>query len=127
MEEDQKIRNAYLLVHSKTLGIHLKIAEGSTNNVPANENQPYFIASIGKLFTSVLAGILVEQGKLSYEDTITQYLDDDLLHNLHVYKGKDYANQIRDGPLVALIAILRKFLFVRLLRNRRRLKISFLK
>ena len=57
VEKDPKIRNAYLLVHSETLGIHLKIAEGSTNKVPANENQPYFIASIGKLFTSVLAGI----------------------------------------------------------------------
>ena len=95
VNKDHKIHNAYLLVHSEKLGIHLSIAEGLTNNVPANENQPYFVASIGKLFTSVLAGILVEQGKLSYEDTITQYLDDDLLHNLHVYKGKDYANQIR--------------------------------
>lgn len=95
VQKDPKIHNAYLLVHSEKFGVHLNIAEGSTNNMPANENQPYFIASIGKLFTSVLAGILTEQGKISYENTISQYLDNDLLHNLHVYKGKDYTNQIR--------------------------------
>lgn len=95
VQKDHKIHNAYLLVHSDKLGIHLNIAEGLSNNIPANENQPYYIASVGKLFTSVLVGILVEQGKLSYEDTITPYLDKDLLQNLHVFKGKDYTNQIR--------------------------------
>ncbi|GAH91511.1 unnamed protein product, partial [marine sediment metagenome] len=48
----------------------------------------------GKLFTSVLIGILVEKGKISYENTITQYFNDDLLSNLHVYKGNDYTNHI---------------------------------
>ncbi|UCB42270.1 MAG: beta-lactamase family protein [Dehalococcoidales bacterium] len=95
VQKDHKIHNAYLLVHSDKLGIHLNIAEGSTNNIPANENQPYYVASVGKLFTSVLAGVLVEQGKLSYEDTITPYLDEGLLQNLHVVKGRDYTNQIR--------------------------------
>jgi CubicO group peptidase (beta-lactamase class C family) len=95
VQKDHKIHNAYLLVHSDKLGIHLNIAEGATNNMAANENQPYYIASVGKLFTSVLVGVLVEQGKLSYEDTITPYLDEDLLQNLHVFKGKDYTNHIR--------------------------------
>ena len=95
VQKDHKIHNAYLLVHSNKLGVHLNIAEGITNNLPANENQPYYIASVGKLFTSVLMGVLVEQGKLSYEDLITSYLDEDLLHNLHVFKGTDYTNQIR--------------------------------
>jgi len=95
LRKDHKIHDAYLFVESDKLGIHLKLAGGSTNGVPANENQPYYIASIGKMFTSVLIGILVEQGKLSYEDKITPYLDKDLLQNLHVYKGKDYTSQIQ--------------------------------
>ena len=95
VQKDRKIHNAYLLVHSDKLGIHLNVAEGSTNNIPANENQPYYIASVGKLFTAVLVGILVEQRKLSYEDTIISYLEKDLLQDLHVFKGKDYTNQIR--------------------------------
>jgi CubicO group peptidase (beta-lactamase class C family) len=72
----------------------LNIAEGLTGNIPANINQPYYVASIGKLFTSVIVGILVEKKKAFYEDKITKYLGNDLLHKLHVYKGKDYSNQI---------------------------------
>jgi len=95
VQKDCKIHNAYLLVHSEKLGIHMNMAEGSTGSMPANPQQPYFIASIGKLFTSVLIGILVEKGKISYQDTITQYFNDDLLSNLHVYKGNDYTNHIK--------------------------------
>ena len=95
VQKDRKIHNAYLLIHSEKLGIDMNMAEGSTGSMPANPQQPYFIASIGKLFTSVLIGILVEKGKISYEDTITQYFDDDLLSNLHVYKGNDYTKNIK--------------------------------
>jgi len=95
VQKDHKIHNAYLLVHSDKLHIHKNIAEGLTNNIPANANQPYYIASVGKLFTSVLIGILVENEMITYEDTITPYLDNELLKNLHIIKGKDYTNQIR--------------------------------
>jgi len=95
VQKDRKIHNAYLLIHSEKLDIRLNIAEGSTGSMPANAQQPYFIASIGKLFTSVLIGILVEKGIISYEDTITQFLDSNLLHSLHIYKGKDHTNTIK--------------------------------
>ena len=71
------------------------MAEGWAGNLPAQPEQPFFIASIDKLFTSVLIGSLEEQGKLSYEDSIASYLDSDLLHDLHIYKGKDYTNKIK--------------------------------
>ena len=95
VHKDIKIHNAYLLVHSDKHDIHMNLAEGLTDNMTAHPDQPHFIASIGKLFTSVLIGILVEKGMLSYEDTIAQYLDEDLLNDLHVYKGKDYAKDIK--------------------------------
>lgn len=95
VQKDTKIHNAYLLVHSEKHGIDLHLAEGSTGNMDAHPQQPYFIASVGKLFTSVLIGILVEKGKISYEDSITAYLDHDLLLDLHVYKGKDYSGDIK--------------------------------
>jgi CubicO group peptidase (beta-lactamase class C family) len=94
VRKDPKIRNAYLCVHSEILDINLNIAEGITEDMPVNASQPYYVASVGKLFTSVLIGILSEKNKVSYEDKINKYLDNDLLHNLHVYKGKDYSNQI---------------------------------
>ncbi|MDZ7343050.1 MAG: beta-lactamase family protein, partial [candidate division KSB1 bacterium] len=95
VRNDRNLYNAYLLVHAEALGIHLNLAEGTAGDVPAHAAQPYFIASIGKLFASVLAGILVEKGKMSYEDTINQYLDGGLLDKLHVYKGKDYTDRIK--------------------------------
>jgi len=95
VQKDPKIHNAYLLVHSEKLGVHLNVAEGLTGDMLANTEQPYFIASIGKLFTSVLISILVEKGMLTYEDTITQFLEDKLLQHLHIFKGKDYTSQIK--------------------------------
>jgi hypothetical protein len=41
VQKDPKIGNAYLLVHSDRLGIHLNIAEGSTRGMPAHAQQPY--------------------------------------------------------------------------------------
>lgn len=95
VQKDSKIHNAYLLVHSEKLGIHLNIAEGLTGQMSANAQQPYYIASVSKLFTAVIIGILVEKAMISYEDPISSYLDNNRLNNLHIYKGKEYTNEIR--------------------------------
>ncbi len=95
VQKDSKIKNAYLLVHSEKAGIHINIAHGSTGNMPANPKQPNYMASVGKLFTSTIIGLLVEKGKLSFDDKITKYLDNELLSNLHLYKGKDYTEEIK--------------------------------
>ncbi len=92
---DRRIHNAFLMTHSDRLGIHLNMAEGKTGGVPSSRHQPYFIASVGKLFTSVLTGILFEHGLLSYDDPIADYLDAEVMEGLHVYKGKDYSREIR--------------------------------
>jgi len=94
-QKDDKIHNACMLVHSDRHGIHLKLAEGTTGGVPAHPDQPYYIASVSKLFTAVLIGMLVEQGELSFDDPISMYVDQDLLRGLHIYKGKDYTDEIR--------------------------------
>jgi D-alanyl-D-alanine carboxypeptidase len=95
VQKDSRIGNAYLLAHSDRLGIHLNMAEGTTRGMPAHEQQPYVTASVTKLFTAVLTLILVEKGLLDYEDSIHQYLDHEIMHNLHIYKGKDYSNEIK--------------------------------
>ncbi|MFW6196801.1 MAG: serine hydrolase domain-containing protein, partial [Thermoplasmatota archaeon] len=95
VQKNPKINNAYLLVHSDKLGIHLNIAEGTTGGRLADHRQPNYMASVGKLFTSTLISILYEEGKLSFEDWISEYIDDDLLEGLHVYKGDDYTDRIK--------------------------------
>lgn len=101
VQKDENITNAYLLVHSGKHGIHLNVAEGKTGDYTARPEQPFFVASIDKVFISVLVGLLVEQEKLSYEDSIASYLDDELLEGLHRYKGQDYTDKIRVEHLLS--------------------------
>ncbi|MFD1739038.1 serine hydrolase domain-containing protein [Bacillus salitolerans] len=95
VQKDKNIYNAYLLVYSKKHNIDLNIAEGSTGGITAKPDQPYFIASVSKLYISVLIAKLAEDGKLSFHDDITSYLEPELLHKLHVYKGNDYTHHIK--------------------------------
>lgn len=94
VEKDSKVANAYLLVHSDKLNLHLNIAAGSTGEVPANPQQPNYMASVGKLFTATIVSMLFEQGRLSFDDPLSKYLDSDLLQGLHVYKGREYTHEI---------------------------------
>mgnify|MGYP006287351839 CR=1 FL=1 len=94
VKKDKKVKNAYLLVHSEKLGIELNIAEGSTGEIPAHPDQPNHLASVGKIFTATLIGMLHDKALLDYDDKIANYLDPDLMNGLHVYKGKDYSGEI---------------------------------
>src|SRR6056297_451522 len=95
VQNDSKVNNAYLLIHSKKLNIHMNIAEGKTGDLNANPEQPNYMASVGKLFTSTIISLLFERGKLNYDDKISKYLDEELLEGLHIYKGQDYTDQIK--------------------------------
>lgn len=98
VSSDAKIHNAHLLVHSETNGLHLNLARGR-NETSADSavhiEQPVFMASVGKLFTAVLVAILHEQGRLSFDDKLADFLEPDLLEGLHVFKGHDYSREIR--------------------------------
>jgi D-alanyl-D-alanine carboxypeptidase len=94
VQNDKKVKNAYLLVHSSKLGIDLNIAEGETGNNPANPAQASHMASVGKLFTATLIGILYERGIVDYNEKIINYLDKEIMDGLHVYKGVDYSGEI---------------------------------
>lgn len=94
VQADKKIKNAYLLVHSDRLGIDLNLAEGETDGFPAHPSQANHLASVGKIFTATLIGMLKDRGKLAYEDKIALYLDSELMTGLHKYKGMDCSSQI---------------------------------
>ena len=63
--------------------------------------QPYFIASTTKLYVTAVILKLREENKLSLEDKIAKYLSPEIIHNLHVYKGKDYSNEITIKQLLS--------------------------
>ncbi|HKU25525.1 MAG TPA: serine hydrolase domain-containing protein [Candidatus Sulfotelmatobacter sp.] len=48
----------------------------NTRHIPNNLNTPFFVASLGKLFTGVAVAQLVSQGKLNYDEPISRYLPD---------------------------------------------------
>ena len=93
VQSDQRVRGAYLLVQSDKLGVDLNIAE-SGNGSQVHVDQPNHLASVGKLFTATLIAMLHDQGKLGFTDTIDTYLDAELMNGLHVYRGRDYSNEI---------------------------------
>jgi D-alanyl-D-alanine carboxypeptidase len=72
---------------------------GASGNL--SKDQPYFIASTTKLFTTALILRLRSEGKLTLDDKIHQYLDRFILYGLHTYKGKDYSNELTIEHLLA--------------------------
>ncbi len=94
VQNDKKVKNGYLLLHSEKLGVDINIAEGRTGEIQANPKQANHLASVGKLFTATLVSMLHDKGLLSFDDKIVKYLDADLMSGLHVYKGKDYSSDI---------------------------------
>ncbi|BAQ09084.1 beta-lactamase [Bacillus sp. OxB-1] len=92
VKKDPKIHNSALLVHSEKLDIDVQVSEGENTHHP---RQPYYIASVSKLVTAVLVGMLEERSLLSFEDPISKYIDADLMKDLHVYKRVDYSEDIR--------------------------------
>jgi D-alanyl-D-alanine carboxypeptidase len=107
VEKDANIQNGYLRVYSEKHGIDLQVAAGKE---AIHAEQPYYIASVSKLFTSVLFGQLVEKGLCSYEDRISHFLEADVLNKLHVYKEKDYTKEIKIKHLLNNTSGLHDFL-----------------
>ncbi len=95
VNKSSKQNSIHLLINSERLDFNMDLAGSSKDNIHIDSEQPYYIASVGKLFTSILVGILYENGKLNFNDNISKFLDDKLLKNLHIYKGKDYSEEIK--------------------------------
>jgi D-alanyl-D-alanine carboxypeptidase len=72
---------------------------GASGNL-SNE-QTYFIASTTKLFTTSIILKLKSEGKIQLEDKISKYLDKPIMNGLHIYKGKDYSDEITIKHLLA--------------------------
>ncbi len=72
---------------------------GASGNLESNRQ--YFIASTTKLFITAVIMQWRSQGRISLTDKIEQYLEEDILKNLHVLGGRDYSRQITIEHLLA--------------------------
>lgn len=76
-----------------------QIWQGASGDLIAD--QPFFIASTTKLFTTAIILQLRAEGKLHLTDSLPQFFSDAELHGLHVYKGREYSRQITIAQLLA--------------------------
>lgn len=90
------LEHALLLIHSDTLNIHWKFAAGVTGHdqKQIHVNNPYYIASIGKTFTSIIIARLFERGMIHFDDPISKFLPSETLKGLFVFNGNDYSNKV---------------------------------
>ncbi len=72
---------------------------GSSGDLSAQ--QPYFIASTTKLFTTAIILHLRAEGKLNLDDKISNYIDSSILSGLHLYKGKDSSEELTIQQLLS--------------------------
>ena len=72
---------------------------GASGNI--SKDQPFFIASTTKLFTTAIILQLQSEEKLKLDDHINKYLSHSILKDLHIFKGIDYSNQLTIKQLLA--------------------------
>ena len=66
-----------------------------TDDDAVDTQEPYFIASQTKLFTGAVIFQLIDEGLIGgLDDPISKYLPHDMIHKIHVYKGRDYSSEI---------------------------------
>lgn len=94
VKKDIGLKNAYLLVHCEPKNIHIDLARGNSSS-KLNPQQPNYMASVGKIFTSTIIGLLYEENKLNFEDKVAKYLEDDLMREIHIHNNIDYSKEIR--------------------------------
>ncbi|MBD8067629.1 serine hydrolase domain-containing protein [Bacillus sp. PS06] len=83
------IYGAVLCVESGDNNLSLLYGAGNLT-----KNKPYFIASVTKLYVTTVILKLRSEGHLQLDNKISEYFSDETLHELHIYKGKDYSKDI---------------------------------
>lgn len=87
---------ATFMISSDKLNFHWTGSYGDLK-----EDSKFYIASINKLFISSMILKLIEEGKLSFDSRIKDYLNKDELKDLHIYKGIDYSKEITIKHLIS--------------------------
>lgn len=100
---EDPIHSAVLLVDGPA--IKWKGASGTADGVSERMTADHKIktASIGKTFTATIVLQLMEEGRLSLDDKIDKFLDDDVvrLDSLHIYEGVSYGRSITVRQLLS--------------------------
>jgi CubicO group peptidase (beta-lactamase class C family) len=91
------IYGAVFYVSSGDNSIDLISASGNIK-----EDSQYHIASINKFFVSAIILGLYTKNKLALQDKISKYLPEEVVHGLHVHKGKEYSHDLTIAHMISL-------------------------
>jgi D-alanyl-D-alanine carboxypeptidase len=104
VEKNKSVRNCVLSVMKSDGSFSWSGAAGvarQDGQVPMTKDTPIYIASILKLYTATVIMRLYEKGALSLDDPMSKYLPEGLIRGIHVYKGKDYSQEITIKQLLS--------------------------
>jgi D-alanyl-D-alanine carboxypeptidase len=104
VEKDKSVRNCVLSVMKGDGSFSWSGVAGvarQDGQVPMTKDTPIHIASITKLYTATVIMRLYEKGGLSLDDPMSKYLPEELIRGIHVYKGKDYSQEITIKQLLS--------------------------
>lgn len=91
----EPIRQAILMVESGDGAFRWSGASGeSADGSPVGPDTPFFMASIDKLYNTVVVLMLAEQGRLKVDDPVSAYLPASLTRGLHTLDGVDYSGSL---------------------------------
>lgn len=97
----ENIHNVFLSLHSPSREFEWHTVKGKFNDGTEVEiGNPYYTASVGKTFTAVAIGLLVDQGKIQFDDPVKKYLSSDVINGLHMLDGMDYGDSIKVSHLL---------------------------
>lgn len=97
LKQNDSLSSVLLTISSERNGYHEQFAVGTRNrsvDEPARIDSPYHAASVGKTMCAAIYGMLVDKGKISYDETVSSWLEADLLEGLFVIDGIDYRDQV---------------------------------
>lgn len=104
VSKNKDVFNAVIGISNTSNDFNWSFAAGTAhahNGEKMKVSTPISMASITKMYTGAATMILEERGQLSLEDPITAHLPGANVRGLHVFKGRDYSNQLRIYHLIS--------------------------
>ncbi len=94
----KNIQSANLLIHSDKLKLHITKSYGTFvrdgKSILTTTDQPFHVASVGKMFTSALVFLAIEKNKITLETPIITILNREYLKGLYEMNGMDYSEKV---------------------------------
>lgn len=97
VEKNDLLSSVLFTIHSDKTDFHFQFATGTkslSSEQPVHTGSQYHSASVGKTMTATVFGMLVDEGRISYDDKIKTWLEDNILEELFVLDGKDFSDQV---------------------------------